>query len=116
VARCDLCRLDVEPKKGKCPRCGARLDWGTRAAPAPRPGNRRPVIVALVVVAFVAAVAWTIWHGRMTESASSSDAATSKEKVASACDGLSAKLLSGKALSGTDLETFKSQCVKTPGR
>ena len=116
MARCDLCRVDVEPKNGKCPRCGARLDWSTRATPAPRTGNHRTVIVALVVVAFVAAVAWTIWHGRMTESASSSEAQTSKEKAASACDALSAKLLSGKALSGTDLETFRSQCVKTPRR
>ena len=109
----------MEPKKGKCPRCGARLDWSAPKAPprgaTPRSVNRTTLLWIGIGVLVVLGAAWHIWFGGATSEKYSYDDATSGKKSSASgatdCEALSAKLLGGKTVSAADLETFKSKCV-----
>jgi len=116
--RCELCRTSVEPKKGKCPRCGARLDWSTRTPPprasgAARPFSRTTLLWVGIGVLVVVGAAWHIWFGQPASDRFSADGAAKKSssQTAAECEALSTKLLGGKSLSSTDLELFKTTCV-----
>jgi len=98
----------VKPRKGKCPHCGARLDWS--AAPRGRSFRLGLVVVALVVAGAAAAVTWTTWGG--ADATAKKPAESGARSPAASCEALTKKLVSGTSLSRSEIETFRSQCGK----
>jgi hypothetical protein len=98
----------VKARKGKCPHCGARLDWS--AATRSRSSRVGLVVIALVVAGAAGAVTWTTWGG--ADATAKKPAEIGARPPAASCEALTNKLVSGAALSRSEIETFRSQCTK----
>lgn len=115
--RCELCRLDVVPRGGKCPRCRARLVWKTpKNPPGVRARRWRPslplLVGVLVVVGFVGWAAWVGWGGAARAAARAKE----KELEKIDCEALVKKLLSasaGRTVTAAELELFKTRCARS---